>query len=180
MRTVTGKFPPVELLFESNEVIRHLCEALLIHEAPLLQLEAAWCITNLACGESEHLSTLITHNVIGNIATVMMHCTGDLTLLQQCIWALCNLSSDTMACQTIIEHPILIVLILQQIGINIVQDTTTLTAWFESTLVPSRLPMRDNPSLAVMRHVTFILSNIIEYVPFPPPLPVGALTSTDG
>jgi hypothetical protein len=117
---------------------------------------------------------LITYGVIRNIASVMMHCTGDLPLLQQCIWALCNLSSDPIACQTIIEHPVLIVSILQHLGINIVQDTTTFTTWFECTLVPSRFAMRDNPSLAVMRHVTFILSNIIEYV-FSPPVKTGSL-----
>ena len=59
----TDKFPPVDLVVEAG-IVPRLVELLARHDMPVLQLEAAWAITNIACTEVRHAHLLIRNGTI--------------------------------------------------------------------------------------------------------------------
>jgi hypothetical protein len=152
-------------------VIPTLVTFLLRYDFPSLQFEAAWCITNIACGESHHIQHLLIGNVIENFTKVIQKC-NETQLLQQSLWAICNLSNDEAACKMILEKLELILLTLFQIGIECLPQDLQLQeiTWNNLQLLqesvskwsPRHIPVNDFPSLATMRHVTFIIGNILK------------------
>lgn len=159
-----GKVLPLDLLFEQPNAVHNLCEFLLEQQLPLLQKEAAWCLTNIACGDSQFIAILLQHRIITNLSHVIMHFSENKNLLHQSVWVVCNLSVDEQACLAIVDDPALIVLLMTQIGVDCTQDPANFTSWkaLQDSMVPFRIPMKDNPTLSLMRHVTFIFGNILK------------------
>lgn len=52
--------PPIDLVVESG-VVPRLIEFLNRYDQPSLQLEAAWAITNIACGNKQQVEVLLEH-----------------------------------------------------------------------------------------------------------------------
>lgn len=101
---------------------------------------------------------------MANFAQLLMKSPKNVSLVQQALWALCNLSNDDAACHAIIDDPVLWILLLWQMGVDCVQEKAEFTSWQTdvSSLSPSYASEIDNPSLASMRHVAFILGNILK------------------
>ena len=87
------------------------------YENGKLQLEAAWSITNIACGEPRHIQALLKCDVINLFANLIHQATLS-SIKEQSLWALSNISSEETACLTICSTPNLIPLILFQLGIQ--------------------------------------------------------------
>jgi hypothetical protein len=135
-------------------------------EQPKLLLEAAWSITNIACGESRHINALLDHNVIPLLATVISQAALPM-IKEQCLWALSNISSEPRACFLLCSDSNYIKLILFQLGIS-----CQIVGYDENgqeKVIPHHITaannrgIESNPSLSIMRHVTFVLGNIIKY-----------------
>ena len=169
-----GKNPPLDLLFESPDVVPVLIQKLQRIDLFPLQFEAAWCLTNIACGEHKHIATLIDHNVVPYLAqTIGQHAPPQ--ILQQSLWALCNLSNDEYACRSILQHPTIIVLALFHIGIQCFphEEFFPANSWPEYwyPFSPRHRSMNENPQLGTLRQVTFLLGNIFKLrQPLHPPL----------
>jgi importin subunit alpha-6/7 len=59
---------------------------------PKIQYEAAWCLTNLASGESNYVKVLVDHGVIE--AMVNLLSCQSLEIIEQAIWCLGNMAGD--------------------------------------------------------------------------------------
>lgn len=128
-------------------------------DMPILQQEAAWCVTNFGCGNANHVKTLLDHGVL-NILLHIIATSPNLQLKEQALWALSNMSSDEFACQTITATPDILVTLLKVLGICCPTDASILT---DNSIVNKiyqfDLPLL--PSLSTMIHITYILGYMI-------------------
>ncbi len=157
------KNPPLDAILQIGTVIPALSSFLTRFELPKLQLEAAWSITNIACGEARHIQALLACNVIPLFSSLIAQTTFS-NIKEQSLWALSNMSSEETACQLICHQtsPHLLPLILHEIGVLChCPDPAHQPEVFE----PRHLSENDNPSLSIMRHVTFICGNVIKQKP---------------
>ena len=112
------KNPPLDIVLAEPLVVPRMVEFLSRHDVPLLQLEAAWSLTNIACGESRHVAVIVQHGAIQGLVAVL-ESTDDITLREQAMWALCNISSDENACHALLTLiPDLLTIILGLVGIT--------------------------------------------------------------
>ena len=61
-------------------------------EEPHLQVEATWCITNMASGTTEQTSSLVEKGVIPILVAQLK--TQNVTLIEQAIWGVGNIAGD--------------------------------------------------------------------------------------
>ena len=59
---------------------------------PKLQYEAAWCLTNLASGDSDHTGILYEHGAIEVLITLLI--SPHIEVVEQAIWCLGNMAGD--------------------------------------------------------------------------------------
>ena len=57
-----------------------------------LQFEAAWCLTNVASGTSEHVGVLIEHGVVGCFTKFLA--SKHIDLVEQVVWGFGNIAGD--------------------------------------------------------------------------------------
>lgn len=161
------KFPPLDLVVETQLVIPTLIQYLSRTDTLQLQIESAWCLTNIACGEARHIHCLVQHGAIRElVSTVSL--TKSKALVDQCVWALCNISSDEWACQCMRETPHILVPLLKQVGLHcppysFSSGPSVAPASLASSSYPTQFDMPDFPSLSTMRHITFTLGNFSRY-----------------
>lgn len=154
-------------MIETNVVIPTLVRCLQRFESPSLQIEAAWSLTNVACGEARHIACLVECGAIPELVRVVA-LTANATLRDQALWALCNMSSDEAACLQMARLPDVLVPLLKQVGLAV-------APYHEAEQAPgggpqgwwgvSQFDMGEIPSLSTMRHVAFICGNFARYEP---------------
>ena len=83
--------PPVQIVIDLGLVPRIL-ELVQLGEAPKLQFEAAWCITNIASGEHDHVQLLVDRGAVEVLVKLLASQQAD--VVEQVIWALGNISGD--------------------------------------------------------------------------------------
>ena len=84
-----------------------------------LQLEAAWCITNMAAGSHED-TMVVTKAAAPYLITFL---SGSNVLLQdQCAWALGNMSGDSLECREILIAQGIIPPLINLLKVNIYHD----------------------------------------------------------
>ena len=137
--------PPIDLVVESG-VIPRLVEFLTRYEHPNLQLEAAWAITNIACGNKEQVEVLI-HQQAHLYLIQLLSIPNNEPLREQALWALGNISIDPSHARTLLQHD-LIHPILHIIGTG-----------------KPNLAAHEYPSLSSMRHVTWTCLNLLRAGP---------------
>ena len=69
---------------------------------PKLQYEAAWCLTNLASGDSEHTQLLFDHGATGVLCHLLV--SGHIEVVEQSIWCLGNMAGDNTRIRDAILH----------------------------------------------------------------------------
>ena len=138
-------------------------------DSSALQSEAAWCLTNIACGEPRHIHNLLTCGALPELLNVVVAPTSSMPLKDQALWAICNMTSTIEACEFALSMPNFMVLVLQQIGLQceILSPEGQRTSSFTTPhCVLQRIvqyDVKDIPTLSTMRHVAFICGNIARY-----------------
>lgn len=119
-------------------------------DAPTIQLEAAWAITNIACAEAHHAKLLIQCGAIPLLIHLIAD-TKDEAVREQALWALGNISADVNDCRDLLLQGGIIEPLMWQLGIG--------------ECPPHR--RNASPSLSTMRHMTWLCSNLTRG--YPPP-----------
>jgi hypothetical protein len=137
------------------------------HAHPSIQFEAAWCVTNIACAEAKHVLSLVPHQAVPRLLNVIEH-SNDSMVLNQCLWALCNMSSNIICCKSLVRDlPNALDIILSLIDIQVDQAPPQQQPPQNSIIgriasVAGTKKLVASPSLSCLRHVAFILCNVVK------------------
>ena len=84
--------PPINEVILSGAVPR-LVELLSRDDCPKLQLEAAWTLTNITYGTTDHVKTVVDANAVPSVVLLLIG-SKDEDVCEQSIWALGNIAGD--------------------------------------------------------------------------------------
>ena len=83
--------PPIQPVIDANLVPVFI--QLLHHQIPKFQFEAAWCLTNIASGTSDHVSNLIEKDVVVHFMQLLS--SPHIEVVEQVIWGIGNIAGDS-------------------------------------------------------------------------------------
>jgi len=84
--------PPIDEVIQAG-VIPQFVNLLQRHDNPQLQFEAAWALTNVASGTSEHTNCVVEHGAVPVFVSLVLSPSDEVK--EQAIWALGNIAGDS-------------------------------------------------------------------------------------
>eukprot|EP01133_Synstelium_polycarpum_P013299 gene13299-15631_t len=131
--------PPIDCVIDNGLVPRLI--ALLQCNNTTVQEEAAWALTNIASGSSQHTQFLINHGIVPNLISII--CSPHPSVSDQAIWGIGNIAGDSTGMR------------------NMVLENGGLTVLLKA--------LKKHPSTStLLRNSAWTLSNMFRGKPLPP------------
>uniref|UniRef100_A0A6S9SZD4 Importin subunit alpha n=1 Tax=Chrysotila carterae TaxID=13221 RepID=A0A6S9SZD4_CHRCT len=147
------RHPPISEVIEAG-VVPRLVQLLQCFADSALVFEAAWALTNVASGTSEHARVVIDNGAVPIFVQLLAHPSTDVR--EQAMWALGNIAGDSCRCRDLVLSYSALKILLEQASSP--DATTTLlrnAVWTISNLCRGKQPPRWEliaPALPVLVH----------------------------